>query len=196
MDFFVFFASPNASGIRITTPASKNTVVPTTSPVIPRAIPAFFSPNLFTRVCATHCAPPDTSRIPPNKDPRPISSTIPCKVSPAPFCTVFTRVGTGIPAPSPITSAEISSDNTGWILSLMISSNNRIIPTAAAINSLVGSAANTASVIFFFLRTFNLTSFSISVHICELLLLQLPVLRSSRGTYLQSFLRHHLCKDL
>ena len=51
-----------------------------------------------------------------------------------------------------ITSAEISSDNTGWILILMISSNNRIIPTAAAINSLVGSAANTASVIFLFLH--------------------------------------------
>ena len=83
------------------------------SPVIPRAIPAFFSPNLLTSVCATHCAPPDTSNIPPNREPRPISSTIPCKVSPAPFSTVFTRVGTGIPAPSPINRAEINRDNTG-----------------------------------------------------------------------------------
>ena len=48
VDFFVFFANPNASGIKITTPASKNTVVPTTSPVIPSAIPAFFSLNVFT----------------------------------------------------------------------------------------------------------------------------------------------------
>ena len=48
--------------------------------------------------------------------------------------------------------ALLDSDNTGWILILMISSNNRIIPTAAAINSLVGSAANTASVIFLFLH--------------------------------------------
>ena len=47
VDFFVFLASPNASGIRITTPASKKTVVPTIRPVIPSAQPAFFSPNLF-----------------------------------------------------------------------------------------------------------------------------------------------------
>ena len=118
VDFFVFFASPNASGMRITTPASKNTVVPTTSPVIPNAIPDFFSPNLLIKVWATHCAPPDTSRIPPNKEPSPINRIIPCKVSPAPFSTVLTSVGTGIPAPSPITNAEISSDKIGWILNL------------------------------------------------------------------------------
>ena len=73
---------------------------------------------------------------------------IPCKVSPAPFSTVLTSVGTGIPAPSPITSAAISRDKTGWILNFMISNNNNKIPAAAAINSLAGSAANTGSVIF------------------------------------------------
>ena len=113
MDFFVFLARPNAKGIKITTPASKNTVVPTTRPVIPNAIPAFFSPNLLTNVCATHCAPPDTSKIPPNKEPSPINNTIPCKVSPAPFSTVLISAGTGIPAPRPINNAEISKDSTG-----------------------------------------------------------------------------------
>ncbi len=48
----VLFASENASGIRIISPASKNTGMAMTRPVIPRAQAAFSSPNRFTMVTA------------------------------------------------------------------------------------------------------------------------------------------------
>ena len=52
----------------------------------------------------------------------------------------------GIPAPTPITMAAIIMEITGCSLNRMIRANKRIIPTAAAIKSLVGSAAKTTSV--------------------------------------------------
>ena len=70
------------------------------------------------------------------------------------------------------------------------------MPAAAAINSLDGSAANAASVIFIFLLkvSYNIHLMKIIQHIYVLLLLQLQVLQSSHGTYSQPSLPHRLCK--
>ncbi len=131
----------------MTTPASKNTVVPTTKPVIPNAQPAFFSPNFPIIVCATCCAPPDTSKIPPNIDPSPISRTIPCSVFPAPYSTVSISVVTGIPEPKPIANADINKLKTGCSLHFKIRIKRMAIPAMAEMISRTGSAAKTASVI-------------------------------------------------
>ena len=139
-------ATLKASGIRMTTPASKKTVVPITMPVRPSAQPALLWPSLSISVLAIFCAPPLTSRMPPNIEPRPISRAIPFSVWPAPFSTVSEIRCSGIPAPTPITMAAIIMEITGCSLNRMIRANKRIIPTAAAIKSLVGSAAKTTSV--------------------------------------------------
>lgn len=87
MERFVLFASENASGIRIISPASKNTGIAITSPVIPSAHAAFLSPNLLTIVTASVCAPPDVSRIAPNMLPKPTNRAIPFNVLPIPSLT-------------------------------------------------------------------------------------------------------------
>lgn len=83
-------ARENARGIRMISPASKNTGMAITRPVIPRAQAAFWSPNRFTMVTARVWAPPETSRIAPNMDPRPTSRAIPFNVFPIPSLTAVT----------------------------------------------------------------------------------------------------------
>ena len=88
-------------------PASKNTGIAITRPVIPSAQAAFSSPNFFTIVTAMVCAPPDTSKIAPNMDPIPTSRAIPFNVFPIPSFTAEIMSCVGIPARSPIQIAPI-----------------------------------------------------------------------------------------
>ena len=74
----------NASGMRIISPASKNTGIAVTIPVMPSAHGARFSPNLLIIVSATRSAPPEISRIAPNIEPKPTSKSMPLSVSPMP----------------------------------------------------------------------------------------------------------------
>ena len=105
MERFVLFASENASGIRIISPASKNTGIAIIKPVTPSAHAAFSSPNFFTMVTASVCAPPDASSIAPNMEPSPTSSAIPFKVLLIPSFTAVTISVRGIPATTPIAIA-------------------------------------------------------------------------------------------
>ena len=123
-------------------PASKNTGIPTTSPVIPNAQAAFLSPNLLTNVLAIVSAPPEHSNIAPNIEPRPISNAMLDKVFPTPFSIVKTISLSGIPDKTPIVIALNTIAITGCNLPLIINSKSKIIPMAAAIISLSGDATN------------------------------------------------------
>ena len=92
-------------------PASKNTGIAITSPVNPSAHAAFSSPNLFTIVTASVCAPPDASSIAPNIEPRPTSNAIPFNVLLIPSFTAETISENGIPATIPIVIAPSRMDN-------------------------------------------------------------------------------------
>ncbi len=142
-------ASENASGIKIIRPASKNTGIAITSPVIPSAQAAFLSPNHLTMVTASVCAPPDISRIAPNMEPSPTSNAIPFSVLPIPSFTAVTISSTGIPAIRPMAIAPVSMEIIAWILNLIISTSSITSPMIAAITSLVGFNAAVSEVIIF-----------------------------------------------
>ena len=118
---------------------------------MPSAQPAFFCPNLSISVSAIFCAPPLASRIPPNIEPKPTSSAIPCSVFPTPFSTVSEIIDSGIPAPTPIITAESIIEIIGWSLKRIIKISSMAIPTTAAAINLTGSAAKTISSILFLL---------------------------------------------
>ena len=122
-------------------PASKNTGIAITSPVIPRAQAAFLSPNLFTMVTARVWAPPEISRIAPNMDPRPTSRAIPLSVFPIPSLTELIISSKDIPEISPIAMAPARMAIIAWILNLMIRTSRITSPTKAAVTSLTGLAA-------------------------------------------------------
>jgi len=92
-------------------PASKNTGIEITRPVIPSAHAAFSSPNFFTIVTAKVCAPPDASSIAPNMEPSPTRRAIPFSVFPIPSSTAVTISSNGIPAISPIAIAPIKIES-------------------------------------------------------------------------------------
>ena len=117
----------------------------TTRPVIPSAHAAFLSPNFFTIVTASVCAPPDASRIAPNIEPSPTNRAIPFSVLPIPSSTAVTISSNGMPAISPIAIAPSRIEIIAWILNLMIRTNSSARPTIAAMISLVVSSATTPS---------------------------------------------------
>ncbi len=122
-------------------PASKNTGMAMTRPVMPSAQAAFLSPNHRTILTASVCAPPEASRIAPNMDPSPTSSAIPFNVFPIPSFTAVTIFSKGIPAPSPIKIAPTNMETIACTLNLMINKSNTASPRIAAITNLVGFKA-------------------------------------------------------
>ena len=76
------------------------------SPVIPSAHGAFFSPNTRRSVSAMTSTPPDTCKMAPNIEPRPISIAIVCNVVPTPSARVSVIIPNGIPTTSPMISAD------------------------------------------------------------------------------------------
>jgi len=90
--------------------------------------------------------PPDTCRIAPNMEPRPISMAMVCRVLPTPSARVSVIMEKGIPDTRPMISAEDMIAMNGWILSLMIKKSNTAKPNSAPIINLSGEATN--SVIF------------------------------------------------
>ena len=119
-------------------PASKNTGIAITRPVMPSAQAAFLSPNHFTILTASVCAPPDASRMAPNIEPSPTSSAIPFNVLPMPSFTAVTILSKGIPAPRPITIAPTRMETIACTLNLMINNSNTASPMIAAKTNLVG----------------------------------------------------------
>ena len=156
---------------------------------MPSAQPAFFCPNLSISVSAIFCAPPLASRIPPNMEPKPTSSAIPCSVFPTPFSTVSEIIDSGIPAPTPIITDESIIEIIGWSLKRIIKISSTAIPTTAAAINLTGSAAKTISSIFFllsihqmlfswqqYIRPFIVISYRIALFIPFLFLIHLMFL--------------------
>lgn len=125
-------------------PASKNTGMATTRPVIPSAHAAFSSPNLRTMVTASVCAPPDSSRMAPNMEPRPTRRAMPFKVLPIPSLTEPMMSDRGIPAIRPMPTAPIRMEIMAWTLNLMIRMSKRIRPATAANTSRAASGVATA----------------------------------------------------
>ena len=118
--------------------------MPTISPVIPSAHGAFFSPNTLSSVSAMTSTPPDTCKMAPNIEPRPISIAIVCRVVPTPSAKVSVIMLNGIPATRPMISADNIIAINGWILTLIIKNNNTAKPSAAPIISLSGEAVKTS----------------------------------------------------
>ena len=143
----VLFARENARGIRMMSPASKNTGIAITSPVIPSAQAAFLSPNHFTILTASVWAPPEASKIAPNMEPSPTSNAIPFSVLPIPSFTAVTMFSKGMPAPRPITIAPTRMETIACTLNLMINKSKTASPAIAAITSLVGFNANASPAI-------------------------------------------------
>ena len=129
-------------------PASKNTGMAMTRPVMPSAQAAFSSPNLRTIVTASVCAPPETSRIAPNIEPKPTSSAMPFSVLPMPSLTEATISVRGIPAISPIEMAPTRIEIMACTLHLIMRTSRMIRPMTAARTSRVGSSVATASIEF------------------------------------------------
>ena len=138
------FASEKASGMRMISPASKNTGIATTRPVMPSAHAAFSSPNFRTMVTAKVCAPPDSSRMAPNMEPRPTRRAMPFKVLPMPSFTEPMMSDRGIPAIRPMPTAPIRIEIMAWTLNLMMRMSNRIRPATAAKTSRAASGVATA----------------------------------------------------
>ena len=90
--------------------------------------------------------PPDTCRIAPNIEPRPISMAMVCRVLPTPSARVSVIMEKGIPDTRPMINAEDMIAMNGWIFSLMIKKSNTAKPNSAPIINLSGEATN--SVIF------------------------------------------------
>ena len=128
-------------------PASKNTGIAMTRPVIPSAQAAFLSPNHFTMLTASVCAPPDASRMTPNMEPSPTSNAIPFNVLPMPSFTAVTIFSKGMPAPRPITIAPIRMETIACTLNLMINKSNTASPMIAARTNLVGFNSNASPAI-------------------------------------------------
>ena len=125
-------------------PASKKTGMATTRPVMPSAHAAFSSPNFRTMVTASVCAPPDSSRMAPNMEPRPTRRAMPFKVLPMPSLTEPMMSDRGIPAIRPMPTAPIRMEIIAWTLNLMIRMSNRIRPATAAKTSRAASGVATA----------------------------------------------------
>ena len=130
--------------MRMIRPASKNTGMATTRPVMPSAHAAFSSPNFRTMVTAKVCAPPDSSRMAPNMEPRPTRRAMPFKVLPMPSFTEPMMSDRGIPAIRPMPTAPIRMEIMAWILNLMMRTSNRIRPATAAKTSRAASGVATA----------------------------------------------------
>ena len=123
-------------------PASKKTGMAMTRPVIPSAQAAFLSPKRFTMVTARVCAPPETSNMAPNIEPRPTNSAIPFNVLPMPSLTAVTIVSKGMPAMRPMVMAPTRMETMAWILNLMINTSRMASPINAAIINRAGSSDN------------------------------------------------------
>ena len=128
-------------------PASKNTGIAITRPVIPSAHAAFSSPNFFTIVTAIVCAPPETSRIAPNMDPKPTSRAIPFNVFPIPSLTAAIISFVGIPARSPMLIAPMRIAIIACTLNLMIRTSRITRPISAARTRRVGLSTTPSDIV-------------------------------------------------
>ncbi len=128
-------------------PASKNTGIAITRPVIPSAHAAFSSPNFFTIVTAIDCAPPDTSKIAPNMDPKPTSRAIPFNVFPIPSLTAAMISCVGIPARSPMLIAPMRIAIIACTLNLMIRTSRITRPISAARTRRVGLSTTPSDIV-------------------------------------------------
>ena len=128
-------ATEKMIGRKTTRPASKKIGRPNSRAAMPSASGARFSPKRLTRVSASTCAPPVTSRMRPIITPRPTSSaTVPSVVLKAAIATTGTSAR-GTPAAIAVPKLTSTSATKACMRSTMMRTRRTATAAAAMISS-------------------------------------------------------------
>ena len=128
-------AANNTTGIRMTTPTSKNMGMPTVKAMSAMAQGSSLIGVLLMMVSTITSAPPDANRMVPMMAPNATSSPTPENVEPAPGVKLLKALSYGTPAQTAMTNDPTISEMKGCSLATAISRTMVRMPTSAAMMS-------------------------------------------------------------